>query len=346
MKRLIGAFVVLGLIGGAVGIGLKWGASDVRRASERIDGVLYEHIDEVTRAKIFVLRALTATELRQPLSSRTYGVMDDLAGNRQGNRGVFSLTASDCAPRDNVHTCRGSTEAHEALITVALLGVNWEVVGIDGEMPDEDRGALMGFSLPDKREPSHWDMSAAAVGEGTDRSNRFVEVWPFWVGPYPTDALGSVCEATPVDALGAAVGLPTVFYQESPNRPFEVDDWARGGGVNIPAEAVDATVECTQYTGKGWVRVSEPRFIGSPERPFGVEATMRWVGDPRFTTPLKCHVTLLDENGEVVWEDDEFVPALWHSRDLETYPYETDVAAHFPSAPPAAEVGSFDCASL
>ena len=347
MKRTIGALIVLGLIGGAIWIGLLSGTTRLSEASYLVGGVLYEPADEATRAKIFTLRALAATELMEPLSSRTYLMKDrEAPAVQEGNDWALFFGPNDCAPRGNLYTCRpvSGDRPTEVSVRVSLIGSRWEVVEIEGDMPEVDRDAVIRFSLQDEPEPSRWDMTAAAVGGEPD--NRFIEVWPIWVGPYPTKAPGSVCKGTPLDADGEPVGRVTTFYQERPTRPFEVHGWSRGGGINLPAEAVEAEVECRQRSRQGWVLISEPELIESPGGPVGAEATMRWEGEQGFTAPLRCHITLLDPQGEVVWEGDEFPPPVWPPDKVDSHPYETVVRVSFPSAPSATEVGEFDCESL
>lgn len=347
MKRAVGAIVVLSLIGGSVWVGL----ASSRQQTIRIEGqVLYEDVDHKTRAEIFAFRALAHTGLMDPYGSRSYlwTYEDDTTETDDGWRVGFS--PADCEPNGNVFTCTGLSGENalgnaltDTYLHVGLDDGIWRVVGVEGVMLPEEREALIGYSLHDEREPSHWDFAAVAVW-GNHRS---ASMMPIWVGPYPTEAQGSVCEVVGLDAEGERVGEPSVFYEEPPNRPFERGGWVRGGGGGLPRAAVDAEVTCEEYTGEGWIPSREPEMQGAPGKATGITIQLEWHGPEDFTAPASCNATLVDEDGEVVWEGTERIEGLWPPRNGKNYPYRSTLFLHTGGKMiDAQEVGDFSCRTL
>lgn len=211
-----------------------------------------EAVDEQTQAEIFAFRALAETGLRHPFSPRTYNFTyeDDTTAVGRGWR--IGFAASDCEPKDGTFTCTGLSgedpELGNALtdtyVTVELDDGRWTVTGADGNMPRGDRDRVVGYTLPQETGPSHWEFPA--TGAWSRGRGVVAEMIALWVGPYPTEAPGSVCETRLLDAAGNPVGEPQRFYQEPPDRPFERAGWVRLTEGPSDGAAERLVVECYQ----------------------------------------------------------------------------------------------------
>lgn len=322
--------------------------------SEHQDGALYEEVSEQTRAEVFAFRALAATGLMDPYGARTYNwTYEEDTTETEGSWRV-GFAASDCEPKGTTQTCTGLSgedpELGNALtdtyVTVALQDDEWQVLYVEGNMPAEDVRRLEGFSLPDAPEPSHWDFASVAVLDSGVEDLGFA-MTPIWVGPYPTEAPGSVCSIQGVDAQRDPVGKASKEYVEPPNREFERGGWVRSGGVDLPPEAVDAVVTCEQYTGPGWEVAGEPEMQGAPGKVMGVSIPLEWHGPEEFVAPASCDATLVDESGDVVWAGTERLEGMWPPPKAKDYPYRSAVFIHTGGEPiDAQEVGDFSCRTL
>lgn len=343
MKRFIGFIVFIAMVGGAVCVGVASGGSE--RSEQRVAGQLYEVVDEQTRAEIFAFRALANNDLMNPFGKRTYVGPNEEGPSETDGVWLVGFGASDCEPRGGTFTCRGLDGENEpgaahagTDVTVALTQGRWEVLDVVGSMLPDERARVVGYSLPDGREPSHWDF--AAVGTWQTDEDVVVSMMPIWVGAYPTQAPGSACQ---VDVNGIT---EEIFYAERPDQPHERATWVRGARLQKMKDADEVTVTCEQYTGAGWEIDGLPRLVGSPGQARGVEADLIWRGDENFTTPIRCDATLLDEDGEVVWEGREFQPALRPPNKGADYPYKNEVYVNSPRPVDAYEVGNLTCESL
>jgi len=321
---------------------------------KRREGEVVEQITEQEQAEIFAFRAVAATGLMNPFGERSYHFTsrDDTTRTAEGWR--IGFAASDCEPRMTrqglVFTCRGlsgedpelGNSSTDTFVTVSLDDRKWRVVKVDGNMLDDERERLIGFTLPQRKEPSHWEFPA--VGVWSEDEETFVEMIPVWVGPYPTVAPGSVCEVEEFNAEGEMVGDQSLFYEETPNREFERAGWVRGTGAD--RNAVQLTVDCRQYTGRGWEVASGPEIVGNQRRALSVEAELVWRGDEGFTSPAVCRATLVNEAGEVVGEESGRVEPLRHPSELKNYPYRADMSIWIGDEPADAEaIGEFTCRS-
>jgi len=320
---------------------------------DALRGEVVEDVSERFRAEIFAFRALAATDLMGPFLKRSYNwtYEDDTSETAEGWKVGFA--ASDCLPRGGVFTCRGLSGEDPKLgnaltdtyVVVVLVDGQWEVLDVEGNMLDSDRTRIVGFSLPDRHEPSHWDFAAVDVWK--DQHETFSMI-PIWVGPYPTTAPGSLCQTTFVDENGKRVGTPTTFYQEPPSRPFERGGWHRGGGIVPDEPFVDAEVRCRQYRGQGWEITDGPRLVGPVGEVSGVSAELIWRGGKGFTSAFVCRTTLLDADGKVVFKGSGRLEPLWRPSELRDYPYEATiiVPTRGRSSVDAHSVGDFGCEDL
>lgn len=320
------------------------------------NGAVVESTTEQEQAEIFAFRALAATELMDPFGKRTYGFTyrDDTTETPEGAWRV-GFAAMDCAPQGNTQTCRGLSgedpELGNALtdtfVIVQLEAGSWEVVDVEGNMLDEERNRVIGFTLAERDEPSHWEMPAVSArsleGEGEGFS---VTALPLWVGPYPTKAPGSVCTISATDGQGNQVGQQ-VFYLEPPRREFERGGWVMGRGVQGAEGAEEADVTCHQYTGAGWDVASDPELVREADGSVvGVVADLVWRGGKGFTSSASCRASLLDGEGAVVWEGTGRVESLLRSGELKDYPYRTQALITTKGERVEAEsVGDFSCRS-
>lgn len=314
------------------------------------EGEVFEAVNEQTQAEIFAFRALAATELMDPYGKRSYNWTYEEDTSRADAGWKVGFAASDCEPIGGSHTCTGlsgeDSELGNAItdtfVSVALKGSKWTVVDVEGNMLAEESERVIGYSLPQEQEPSHWDFAAVGMWEGEFG----LAMTPIWVGPYPTAAPGSVCDVRWIDAEGNAIGGPSSFYQGPPARPFERGGWVRGGGLgDTPSDAVDATVSCEQYTGPGWEVASEPELVGSPGE-LTVAADLVWRGERGLTTGARCTATLEDGDGNTVFEGFGHARPLWRPGDLKRYPYRTRVFVYTRGESIDAErIGEFACES-
>jgi hypothetical protein len=316
-----------------------------------------EIVEEVTarqRAEVFAFRALAATGLMDPFGKRSYNFTyeDDTTATSEGGWRI-GFAASDCEPRGGVHTCRGLSGEHpetgnalaDTFVVVEPNEGVWRVVDVEGNILDEERDRVVGYDLPDRDEPSHWEFPVVSLRSPDEGFS--VTMLPLWVGPYPTESPGSVCTIEARDGQGEMVGERVIFYEEPPNREFERAGWVMSRGVPGAngAEAVD--VGCRQYTGLGWEVPSDPEIVGSPGEVSGVTAKLVWRGDEGFTTAAICRATLQDEDGEVMWEGSGRVEPLWRQSELKGYPYRTVVfITTRGESVDAEEIGEFSCRSL
>jgi len=315
-----------------------------------------EATTEQDKARVFAVRALAANGLLDPLGERTYS-FDFENGTTRTSEGTWRVgfAAMDCAPRGNTQTCRGLSgedpEVGNALtdtfVIMQLEGGSWEVLDIEGNMPDEERERVIGFSLAERDEPSHWEMLAVSTksleGEGEGFS---ITVHPLWVGPYPTKALGSVCTVSAQDDQGKEIAQD-VFYIEPPQREFERTGGAMGLGIRGAEGAEEADVSCRQYTGRGWEIASDPEIVRAPDGVSGVTAELVWRGDKGFTTGAVCRATLVDEDGNEVWKGSGIVRPLWRPNELRDYPYRAQVFVSSRGEPVDAKaIGQFNCESV
>jgi hypothetical protein len=311
-------------------------------------GELVEEISEKDRAEIFAFRAVASVGLMD-LRGRAYLFTYEEDTTQTPGGWSVGFAASECDPT----TCRGlsgedpetGNASTDTFVVVELENDRWSVVSIEGNMSAPEQERLIGYSLPDRPEPSHWDFPSFVVG-GADEGFTVTMV-ALWVGPYPTDAPGSACEIQPLDADGDPAGEAYTFYQEPPNRAFEQAGWLRGGGVAADADAERVSVRCRQYTGKRWEIVSEPKLVKDPSGVFGVSAELEWRGAEGFTMAARCEATMLDSEGNIVFEGSGRVLQLWRESELRDYPYRaTAVVTARGIVSDAESVGEFTCESI
>lgn len=295
-------------------------------------GEVVEDIPEAFQAQVFAIRALDAVGL-MTLDGRGFLIneQEDVVETEDGWRVPFSATEcgpSTCRPLSGETDPESGNALSDTFVTVVLEDGRWEVVGTEGNMSRADHEALLGYSLPHVREPSHWEAHGVST-RGPDEGFS-VQMLPVWVGPFPTTAPGSVCSAQPLDGSGEAVGEPTLFFQEAPANAYD-----RAGGVHsrpvltAPGSTEDVAVECRQYTGRGWELASEVEKTTEGRDIVGLSAELVWRGDEGFTTSAVCHTTLLDEDQEVAFEGTGRVESLWRPGELKDYPYRATVYVDF-----------------
>ena len=310
---------------------------------------VYEEMTEQERAEVFAFRALANTGLMHPYGERSYNWTYEEDTSEVDGAWRVGFAASDCAPRGSTFTCTGlsgddpelGNAITDTFVIVKLEEGLWRVIDVEGNMLSEEEERVVGYELPDEKEPSHWDFASVGVW---DKPKAF-SMTPIWVGPYPTDAPGSVCEVTGVDASGNPVGDSGIVYITPPDRPFERGGWVRGGGVEFSSEVVDAVVECEQFRGPGWEIEGQPVLVGTPGQARGVSIRLKWTGDKRFTTGTYCRATLVNESGEVVWEKEHKGSELWPLRP-KRYPYRTAVFLNAREPVNAERVGRAKCRSF
>jgi hypothetical protein len=310
-------------------------------------GEIVEDMTEKEKAEVFAFRALAATGLMRPVAERTYlwTYADDTT--QTNDAWSVGFVASTCS----LSTCQAledegaATADADTFVFVALRDDAWHVVDVQGNILDDERERLVGFSLPERDEPSHWEFPVVSVRSPDEGFS--VTMLPLWVGHYPTSAPGTVCRIQPLDENGNRVGPPSIFYEEPPRREFERAGTVHGRGVPGATGAETVDVECRQYTGLGWQVSADPEIVGSPGDVSGVAARLVWRGDQGFTTAAKCRATLVDEAGEMVWEGSGRVEPLWRPNELKDYPYRTDVfVSTRGESVDAEEIGEFTCRSV
>lgn len=326
-------------------------ASTTPDVQEPQPGEVVEDIPEVFQAQFFAMRALDAVGL-MTLNGRGFLIDDqgEVVETQDGWRVPFSATECDpstCRPLSDERDPESGNPLSDTFVVVALEDGRWEVVGTEGNMSQEDHEALLGFSLPQMREPSHWE-AHGVVTTGPDEGFS-VQMLPVWVGPIPTAAPGSVCSVQPLDAEGHEVGSASLFFQEAPRDELDRAGSVHGRGISAPKSAVDARVDCRQYVGRGWELASEPEKTIEGRDIVGLSAELIWRGEEGFTTAAVCHGTLLDEDQEVVFEGSGRVEPLWRESELKQYPYEVTASISFGgkrfSGVEDHQVGEFDCES-
>ncbi|HZJ48393.1 MAG TPA: hypothetical protein VFD97_05090 [Acidimicrobiia bacterium] len=214
-----------------------------------------EAMSEQEQAEVFAFRAVADTGLMDPFGKRSYlfTYVDDTTETDSGWR--IGFAASDCEPRKGTITCRGlsgedpdlGNALTDTYVTVGLSDGQWQVTDVDGNMLEDERGRLIGYTLPERKEASHWEFPAIGVWPGDDQE--IIEMMALWVGPYPTTAPGSVCNVELFDGNDNPVGEPWVFYQEPPNRPFERAGWIHGRQLEPAQGVARGVVNCHQRTG-------------------------------------------------------------------------------------------------
>lgn len=321
-------------------------------------GELVEPMREQEEAEVFAFRAVAATGLMDPHGARSFGFTYRDDTTRTGSGWRVGFATMDCAPRKSDEglefTCTGlsgedpntGNAVTDAYVTVALDGGTWEVTGLDGNVLDAERERLVGYSLPQQAEPSHWEFPAVGAWHGKDDIVTGFASVALWVGPYPTTARGSVCDARALAADGADLGSLARWYEEAPDRSFERAGWVISRGVADPPQGmVSAAVTCVQYTGDGWEVVGAPELVRQGGDVVGVRIPLEWQGEEGITTPAACEVEVLSQSGSVVWQGRGRAEAFEPKDD---YPYHTQVFVPGPlENPPGADhVGSFSCRSL
>jgi|GEM_PF-1612631 len=312
---------------------------------------IVEELTEQEQAEVFAFRALADTGLMNPFGKRSYNFtyLDDTTQTDDGWRVGFA--ASDCEPRDETFTCRGlsgegsdGNALTDTFMIIALHEGQWHVVDVEGNMLADERERVVGYTLPQREEPSHWEFPAVGVWPSDD--GVFIEMVALWVGAYPTTAPGSVCEVQALNGNDVPVGEPRLSYEEPPNRSFERAGGVRGTEIEPSSDVERVVVVCRQYTGRGWEVASDPQIVGSPGQVSGAAAKLTWRGDEGITTAAVCRATLVDEAGDEVWEGSGRVEPLWRPNELKDYPYHAEVFVSTRGEPVDAEaVGEFTCQS-
>jgi hypothetical protein len=256
-----------------------------------------------------------------PFSPRSYNwtYEDDTTRVEAGWRVGFA--ASDCEPRGGGFTCRGLSGEDPSLgnaltdtyAVVSLEGGAWVVSGVEGNMLEEEKARLIGFTLPYAGEPSHWEFPAVGVWQ---QEHPYLEMVALWVGPYPTSAPGSECEVRFFEGTRELRDEKTTFFQAPPNREFERGGWLRG--LRTPKTADGAEVECHQRSPQppadeadqkrtpgpivtGGYRFSD--IVLQPDREPGrwtVQYTVDWEDEDHFPGGVQCVWEISDDAGKVL----------------------------------------------
>lgn len=299
---------------------------------EPLPGEVVEDTPEAFQAQVFAIRALDAVGL-MTLDGRGFLIneQEEVVETDDGWRVPFSATECDpstCRPLSGERDPESGNALSDTFVFVSLEDGRWEVIGTEGNMSREDHEALLGFWLPDVREPSHWE-AHGVVARSSDEGVSF-QILPVWVGPFPTTAPGSVCSATPLDGSGEVLGEPTTFFQEAPTSESD-----RAGGVHSrplltgPESTQDVAVKCRQFTGPGWEIASEAEEVTMGGDIVGLSADLVWRGERGFTSAAVCHATLLDEDQEIAFEGSGRADPLWRPSELKEYPYRATVTIDF-----------------
>ncbi len=360
LRRLVvSGVLVAAMTAGALGVNALQSKVGPRPIPQLIDpatpevqepqpGEVVEDVPEQFQAEVFAIRAVDAAGL-MTLDGRgfLFHTHDETEETQEGWRVPFSAT--ECDPS----TCRGlsgedpetGNAVTDTWIVVRIQDDRWVVADAEGNVGSDERDRLIGYSLPRVREPSHWEAHAVGV-RGLDEGFS-VQMLPVWIGPFPTTALGSVCSIQPLDESGGPVGKETVFYQEAPSREFDRAGSVHGRGAKAPPSAENATVRCRQYTGRVWELAGEPQLITADGAVMGMSAELIWRGREGFTTGVRCEGTLVDAEGNVVFEGSGGREPLWRPGELKNYPYETTVVITTRGEPVDADaVGEFACRSV
>jgi len=325
------------------------------------NGRVVEDMTQQEQAEVFSFRALAATGLMNPFGERSYNFTYELDTTETSAGWRIGFAASDCEPRQDSEgfysfTCRGlsgedpqsGNALTDTFVTVTLSKNRWTVTDVEGNMLEEEIERVIGYSLPQRSEPSHWEFPATGVSPTGEEGQLSVETMALWVGPYPTKAPGSVCQVSVLDSEGKVVDRARPIYQEPPNRPFERAGWISGAGFEMDSRMDRGVVHCQQYAGAGWEVSSEPEVIrGEDGVVVGVTAELTWRGEKGFTTTAHCRASLVDDDNVVVWEGTGKVEALWRPGELKDYPYRTEALISTGGPGLEAEsVGAFTCRSL
>jgi hypothetical protein len=328
------------------------------RAYTLPDGELVEPMSEQEEAEVFAFRAVAAVGLMDPFAKRSFGFTyaEDTSKTSTGWRVGFA--ANDCEPRmtggEYTFTCQGlsgkdpqtGNALTDTFVNVSLQQGEWKVVGVQGNMRNDERDRLVGYRLPQQQEPSHWEFPAIGVWPGAKSAS--IDMVALWVGPFPTEARGSFCDIQAVDAKGDAIGQVDSFYEEPPDRSFERGGWIHGVESALPPHTDQVVARCNQYTGPAWEVGSAPKPVRQSGQIVGVRANLVWRGDKGFTTAAVCHAEVLDQAGDVVWSASGRVEPLWRPGELKDYPYHAQVFVSRPvnGATDGTDVGAFDCKSV
>jgi hypothetical protein len=367
-RRLASALVALVLAAGGTTLAIRAltpderpGASPTPSESSPSPGAdeVIEEMTEQDRAEVFAFRAVAASGLMDPFGNRSYLFTSREDTTRKADGWRIGFAASDCEPRSSEQassfTCRGLSgedpELGNALtdtfVTVNLDRGAWQVVNVEGNMFADDRDRVLGYELPERQEPSHWEFPA--VGTWQTDEGTFIEMVRLWVGPYPTSALGSVCDVSALDGSGARIDRIRRFYEPAPSRPFERAGGLLGFGAVAP-DLTQVSVVCRQYTGQGWKVTSDPEMVVPGNGiVWYVTAELEWRGEEGFTAAAVCRVTLVSSIGEVVAEGTERIWPLMRPNELKNYPYRTNVQIDFGAKPVSADgvgIGEFSCTTV
>lgn len=251
------------------------GATEVAEGS----GPIVEEMSEKDEAEIFAFRAVARSGLMSPYGDPSYvfTYADDTTSSSDGAWRV-GFVRSDCAPEegnpDPRFACTTDVEREslasdelpqaDVFIVVRSDGESWTVLDAEGNVTEEDRSQLRGFTLPHTPEPSQWDFSAVDIFTLGDRA--LIDSFPLWVGAIPSEAAGSMCALTVFDDENKVT-----FSREFIEAPPPADG-GRGGGLrgleNRPAsETATATVECEQLVEPDELTNEEARpYEPDPER--------------------------------------------------------------------------------
>ena len=210
-------------------------------------------------------------------------------------------------------------------------------------MLDDERERVVGYTLPQREEPSHWEFPAVGVWPSDD--GVFIEMVALWVGAYPTTAPGSVCEVQALNGNDVPVGEPRLSYEEPPNRSFERAGGVRGTEIEPSSNVERVVVVCRQYTGRGWEVASDPQIVGSPGQVSGAAAKLTWRGDEGITTAAVAQ-PWWTKPATRCGKASEESSRCGRPNELKDYPYHAEVFVSTRGEPVDAEaVGEFTCQS-
>lgn len=233
--------------------GSKKSSSSARTDSK---GRIVEQMTQQEQAEVFAFRALAATGLMNPYGKRSYNFTYEDDTTRTSNGWRVGFAASDCEPEQTGEsysfTCRGLSgddpELGNAItdtwITVALGQGDWRVVKVEGNMLDGEVERVLGYEMPQRDEPSHWEFPAVAIWPMNGETA--VEMMALWVGPYPTSAPGSECAMQGITADGEIFGERSRFFEKPPRRPFDRAGWIRATSVESSPDLARMVVKCRQ----------------------------------------------------------------------------------------------------
>ncbi|HEY7874906.1 MAG TPA: hypothetical protein VIG64_07260, partial [Actinomycetota bacterium] len=205
VRSLAIAFVTLGVVAAGVGSAALLTGPDrspvmprpVGPGEDRMEPVI-ENMTEQEQAEVFALRAMAATGVMTPLGEHTYTWFSD-ATSASGGTWRIGFTAADCSPRGGPEgqsqTCRSLTGTEgsddeprraDTFVAVERDTDVWRVTGMEGVITAQHRERVVGFELRQEPEPSHWELPAISIWDTLGGPS--LQMWPLWVGPYPTTA--------------------------------------------------------------------------------------------------------------------------------------------------------------